>query len=123
MPKPISLISILFFTLFSTFSPTSNAAWWLMVDPPNDRKKISDYPMEFKLGNFSCGVTKTEFLRGQNDYLFEFRTLYCQTANDTMVSVQANCRHPEYVEQQIQITKGTAKFFPVLQCGPAEINQ
>lgn len=114
---------ILFCALLFVFTSVSKAAWWIDLNPPNDRQAISDDLLEFKLDDLQCGVSKTEFLRNSDDKLFEFRNIYCETANGTKFSVQANCRYPEYTVQQLQIIRGSTKYFPTLTCGPARPDQ
>ena len=107
---------ILFIILIATFSQSVNAAWFLSIDPPNDNQNITDNSLEFKLGNLSCGITKTEFLRDDSNYLHESRKLYCQTFEGILFAVQANCRNSDHIFTQLLVENGGTRFFPVLTC-------
>jgi hypothetical protein len=116
MKKNRGYIYVLSLILVTTFSQKSNAEWFLSLDPPNDKQSISDNFLEFKLNDLSCGVTKTEFLRTNSNYLMEFRKLYCMTAEGILFAVQANCRNFEYVPTQLLVEKGNTRLFPTLVC-------
>jgi hypothetical protein len=120
--KSSAFVKILSYIVLIVFSPYSHAAWWLDINYPHNEQEVSDDPLEFKLNDLNCGVTKTEFIRDSNDRVHEFRFIYCENINGMRFSVQANCRLPEYTLQQLLISKGTIKYFPTLVCGPAKKN-
>jgi hypothetical protein len=110
---------IIFFLLVLLTAAPSYAAWFIAYpQATGDTKKISDDPYEFKLGNMSCGVTKTLFMRAPNDSIIESRELYCWTSEDTYVSTATNCNIPYYKTQALTIKKGENHYMPTLICGP-----
>jgi len=98
------------------------AEWSFTQDITENRsnwQRISDEPMEFKLGHLSCGISKTQFLRIDGmDQLVELRRIYCKSTDGTSFSVQADCNFPEYKWTQLFIERGAVKFSPTLKCGP-----
>jgi hypothetical protein len=97
------------------------AEWSFTLAPPENGQRISDEPMEFKLGHLSCGISKTEFLRIDGiDQLSEYRRLYCKSTDGTSFSVLAYCDFPLYISTQLLIERGAVKFYPTLKCGPSK---
>ena len=94
------------------------AEWSFTQDITENRsnwQRISDEPMEFKLGHLSCGISKTQFLRIDGmDQLVELRRIYCKSTDGTFFSVQADCNLPEYKLTQLLIERGGIKFYPTL---------
>jgi hypothetical protein len=98
---------------------STQAAWWLrqLHVSPQQERIISDDPIQFRLGDMPCGVTKTELHR-TDGFVTESRILYCRTAKDTEVSIIVNCSYPNYVMQGLTIQKGSIQYYPALICGP-----
>jgi hypothetical protein len=99
---------------------SSQAAWWLtqLHVSVNEKKKLTDNPMQFKLGSMDCGVTETKFIRSYQDRISESRYIYCRTSKDVEVSILVNCNYPIYVLSGININKGSVYYYPAIECGP-----
>ena len=118
MLKMKKLILIL---LLMGMSTNVLAEWRFTLNPPENWQRISDEPMEFKLGHLSCGISKTQFLRIDGmDQLVELRRIYCKSTDGTFFSVQADCNLPEYKLTQLIIERGAVKIYLTLECGPSK---
>ena len=112
-------IFLLIAAIVLVFPSTSQSAWWLSeLHDSTDAERISDEPTEFRLGNMSCGATKTDFGVLPDGSVTESRTLYCWTAEETKVSIIARCRYPYYSVHELTIDKGGRYYSPALACGP-----
>ena len=98
---------------------TSQSAWWLSErHDSTEAERISDEPIEFRVGDMKCGATKTDFLILPDTSVSESRTLYCWTSEETKVSIVARCRYPHYSEYELTIEKSGRYYSPTLACGP-----
>ena len=80
-------------------SAPSKGTWFVAYpEATDDMIKISNEPYEFNIGDMSCGVTKTQFIRQSADSKesTEARELYCWVSEDTYVSTATNCDLPNY---------------------------
>ena len=100
-------------------SPSSHAAWWFS-DPivNNTRRLIMDDPVEFKIGDITCGAKETRFIRLSDSNVLEFRELYCRTDVGTEVSTTVNCDYPRYSTEVLSVSKGANLYGVTLMCGP-----
>jgi hypothetical protein len=111
--KKILLILIL------TISSNANAQWWFSEGFQLNFRYISDEPLEIKLGDMLCGVTKTNYGHMENDDgIVESRDLYCRLTNNTLVSVSLTCHLPGYEVIQLKIGEGPTGHYPMLGCSP-----
>ena len=118
MLKMKKLILIL---LLMGMSTNVLAEWSFTLNPQENWQRISDEPMEFKLGHLSCGISKTEFLQIEGNYqLSEYRRIYCKSTDGTSFSVQADCKFPLYNVTQLLIERGAVKIYLTLECGPSK---
>ena len=99
------------------FPSAGQSGWWLSGHGSTEAERISDEPIEFRVGNMSCGATKTDYIALPDGSVVESRILYCWTAEDTKVSVGAICRYPHYSVQELKIQKGAKYYDPALTCG------
>lgn len=113
------IVTVLIFIASKIMFAPSKSAWFIAYPQgTDDMKNISNEPYEFKLGNMSCGATKTQFARGSDGSRIEARELYCWTSEDTYVSTTVNCDMPEYSAQVLAIKKKNNSYMPLLMCGP-----
>ena len=112
-------VTVLIFVASKIMFTPSDGAWFIAYPLATDgMKNISNEPYEFKLGNMSCGVPKTQFVRGSDGSRIVTRELYCWTSEDTYVSTTVNCNIPEYTVQALTIKKKNNSYLPALMCGP-----
>jgi hypothetical protein len=115
------LVTVLIFVDGKKKFAPSKGTWFVAYPEATDNMtKISDEPYEFKLGDMSCGVTKTQFIRQSADSKAskEARELYCWVSEDTYVSTATNCDLPNYSAQGLTIKKKGQQLMPTLMCGP-----
>ena len=112
--------TILFLASILLVLPAPTQAAWLLsqLHVSTQQERISDDPIQFRLGNIPCGATKTEFHRLSDGSVTESRILYRRTAKDMEVSIIVNCSYPSYAMQGLTIQKGSSQYYPALICGP-----
>lgn len=98
------------------------AAWYIAQPQATDKQiEIPDTQYDFTLGDISCGVKQTQFLRlppPDTDRINESRELFCRISEDTYVSVPLNCDLPRNTAIGLTIKKGQNFYLPALICGP-----
>ena len=101
-----------------TIPSWSFSAWWYEKYVGQGKTEISDDEFQFKAGDITCVVSKTDFTRMPDDTIDENRLLTCSISQGTKVTVRAHCNYPLYSLTDIVIEKKGKMFWPALYCGP-----
>jgi hypothetical protein len=106
-------------TLVSLFLESTLLAGW-SYEPTShlgkNRISISDEPVTFKTGPFSCVIQKTQFVRMPNKGIGELRYLSCSTDPDTQVSISVSCSPDQLQYGTLELKRGGKDYGPTLWC-------
>jgi hypothetical protein len=112
------LVLLLLVTSIIVIPTRSFAAWWYESYIGQGKKEISDAEFQFRLGDITCVVEKTDFTRSHNDTIMESRLLTCTVSKGVNVTIRARCDYPRHSLTDIIIEKDRKKYWPALYCGP-----